>query len=207
MDCSFRDTNCWGLGINCDPPYGYIIVSKMKSVKYFHILEFLTLDLSPAWLISYYGGRWITYYLASTGSITFTLVMDEDYSILTSGIYCVVVSLLGYLMVWYSPRIVVQVKLLKDFSGIFYLVYGFYLVSGNVFPLRGFLLYNPFTPVGIQMVVYKLPWSHVRYPEFLVSHLWATLMVNSAGSRENFAPPPSRPIDSNYQVITLFSLC
>ena len=35
----------WGVGISFVPPYGYFIASKMNSVRYFQLMEFLTLSL------------------------------------------------------------------------------------------------------------------------------------------------------------------
>ena len=73
----------WGVGIYCVPPFGAFITYKINSVRYCHLVEFLTLSLSTTWLIPTSGGRRIATELESTGSITFTMVMDEDSSILT----------------------------------------------------------------------------------------------------------------------------
>ena len=73
-----------GVGIFCLPPYGALITYNMNSVRYFQLIYFLTLSLTPLWLIPYSIGRFIAAGIASSGSMPFTLIMDEDSSILTS---------------------------------------------------------------------------------------------------------------------------
>ena len=53
----FLEANFWGVGVYCVPPSGPPITSNINSVIYCQLLEFLTLALSPIWLIPYSVGR------------------------------------------------------------------------------------------------------------------------------------------------------
>ena len=53
----FHEAVFWEVGISCSPSYGTLITSNMNSVRYFQLFYFLTLNLSPTWLIPYSGGR------------------------------------------------------------------------------------------------------------------------------------------------------
>ena len=41
----FCKATCWGVGTSCLPPYGAFITSNINSVRYFQLLELLTLAL------------------------------------------------------------------------------------------------------------------------------------------------------------------
>ena len=100
----FRKYNCWGVCISCIPPSRALITSTMISVRYYQLLGFLTLEISPTWLVPYSGGEWRASELASYGFIPFKLVMDKYSYILTaklSGCY----NLLGILVDWDSPSL------------------------------------------------------------------------------------------------------
>ena len=47
----------WGVVISCVPPSGDFITSKTNLVRYYQLLELITLLLSPTWLIYTSGGR------------------------------------------------------------------------------------------------------------------------------------------------------
>ena len=72
----FHKATCWVVFISCVPSYGAFITSKINSVRYFQLMELITLSLSPTWLIPTYGGMWRADEIASTESIPFTLVMN-----------------------------------------------------------------------------------------------------------------------------------
>ena len=115
--CCWRLTGCrkatlWGVDIYWVPPYGALITSNMKSVRYWQLLEFLNFSLSPTWLIPSTGERQIFSELASSGSMPFTLVMYDDSSRLTSEPLSLS-NLLGTLVGWDSPSHGVRVKLLQ----------------------------------------------------------------------------------------------
>ena len=65
MDCYYYGSTCVGVGISCAPTSGAVIESKIKSIKYFQLLEFSTLSISPAWLVPYSRGRCRTAKLVS----------------------------------------------------------------------------------------------------------------------------------------------
>ena len=56
MNC--HEGTCWGVCIYCVPPSGDLIISNMNSVRYFQLLELITLSLSPTWLIPYSARSW-----------------------------------------------------------------------------------------------------------------------------------------------------
>ena len=74
----FHEANFWEVRISCVSLSGDFITSKNKSVRYCQLMQLLTLSLSPTQLIPTYGGRSRAAELDSTGSILFTLGMDED---------------------------------------------------------------------------------------------------------------------------------
>ena len=84
----YLEANFWGVGISCFAPSGTFITSKMNSVRYLQLLELLTLSLSSTWLISSSGGRLRCAEIASTGSMTFRLDMDDDSYRLTAELLC-----------------------------------------------------------------------------------------------------------------------
>ena len=53
----FHKATCWGVGISCVPPSGYFITSKESSVRYFQLLDLITLSVFTTWLITTSGGR------------------------------------------------------------------------------------------------------------------------------------------------------
>ena len=67
-----------GVGISCLPPYGALITYNMNLVRYCQQIYLLTLVLPPPWLVPYYIGRLRSAGIASSGSMPFTLGMDED---------------------------------------------------------------------------------------------------------------------------------
>ena len=73
---NWHEFTWWGVGISCVHPCGCFITSKINSIRYYKLLELLTLSLPPTWLIPTSGGRWISSKLASNLSMTLTLDMD-----------------------------------------------------------------------------------------------------------------------------------
>ena len=132
----------WGVIISWVTPSGAFIIFKINSLRYYQLVELLTLSLSPTWLIPTSGGRWGAVELSSSESITFALYMDEDSYRLTSDMSGLV-NLLGPLVVWYSPSLVVQVNLLQDSSGVGVAddTVGFWLFYELGAPLGGLLAY------------------------------------------------------------------
>ena len=78
-----HEPTCWGVGIYSFLSSGSLITSIMNSVRYCQLLDFLTLALSPTCLIAFFLGGQKTAELSSSGSMLFTLGMDEDSSRLT----------------------------------------------------------------------------------------------------------------------------
>ena len=107
----------WGVSISCIHPYRALIKSSMNSLRYYQIMELITLSPSSTWLIFFSWWRQIADELESCGSMLFTLIMDEDSSRLTPELLGWV-NLLGPLVVWDSPSLSVWINLLQYFSGI-----------------------------------------------------------------------------------------
>ena len=95
----YHEDTWWGVGISCVPTSGSLIKSTMNSVRYFQLLELLTLEISTTLLIPYYGGRWRSDEVASSGSTPFALGMNENSSKLNSELSGWV-KFLGPLMSW-----------------------------------------------------------------------------------------------------------
>ena len=54
-----------GVCIYCVPPSGFIITYNMNSVRYFQLIEFLTLELSHTWLVTFWREvkSWWTWFI------------------------------------------------------------------------------------------------------------------------------------------------
>ena len=164
----------------------------MNSIRYCQLLEFLTMLLSPTWLITYYGCSWIDAELASSGSMSFTLAMDEDSSRFTSDMSDWA-NLFGPLVGWDYLSLGMQVYMLQDSSGIGipHDLVDFLLGSKISSPLEALLDSDTWTPVGLQLIVEIPSGSNVRYPDLVSSPSRATLEVPPSGSCPKFPPPPS----------------
>ena len=181
----------WGVVTSCVPQTGSLIRTKMNSIRYFQLMEFLILSLSPNWLIPTSGGSWRSAELSSTVSIPFTLGIGEDSYILTAELSSWV-NLLVTFVGWDSPSLGARVNLLKNSYevGIADKPVGLCLVSELGSPLGDLLDYENWTNLGLQLIVNIPPGLKVRYPFFVVSTSWATLAVPTLVYCLKFPPPP-----------------
>ena len=159
---------CGGVGIPYAAPSGSLITYNINLVRYCQLLEFITLALSPNWLIPYSGGRQRSAELASSRSNPFILVMDDDSCRLTVELLGLV-GLLSPLVDWESPSLGMRVNILQESAGIgiFDEPVVFFLGSELDLPLRNILYSYPGPPVDIQLTVYSLPGSKLRYPDLV----------------------------------------
>ena len=189
---NFGKSTCWGVGISRAPAYGALITSNMNSVRYCQLMEFLTLSLSPTWLIHSSGGRLRAVELASYGSMPFTLGMDD-------ASYRLIGELLGWANLvdpfvgWESHSLGFQVTILQDSYGIGIAddPVGLWLVYELGSPLGDLLDSDTWPPVGLQFIFYIPHGSKVRSPDLVVSPSQATLVVPHSISCPTCTPPPS----------------
>ena len=66
-----------------------------------------------------------------------------------------------------------------------------FLGSDNIFSMSGFMVFDSYSPVEINLTVYIPHGLELRYPNFASSTLRFTLSMAPAGSGVKFPTPPS----------------